>query len=173
MDSDGRAMTLAPRTYLSHLTKNVYLASFTCGHPIMHPCCPILAHSTFPKGKRNRPHRHYMLVSNMPAKYGIQRYNIVYTCTVTVISWLLGERSNYCPEELWWCSGWALGLRSKRPRVLYPVSQLQFQRSVISCFQLGIWLKDPPTLVAFSVKYVLHYLIPLTIVKRQQLQTCF
>ena len=34
------------------------------------------------------------------------------------------------------------GLWSKRSRVRFPASPLWFQRLVISCFQVGIWMKD-------------------------------
>ena len=41
-----------------------------------------------------------------------------------------------------WCSGYALGLRSKRSGVRYSVLPLRFQKLVISCFHVAIWLKD-------------------------------
>ena len=40
-----------------------------------------------------------------------------------------------------WPSGLALGLRSKRSGVRFPASPLEFQKLVISCFKVAIWLK--------------------------------
>ena len=40
-----------------------------------------------------------------------------------------------------WSSGYVLGLRSKRSGVRLSASPLEFQRLVISCLKVAIWLK--------------------------------
>ena len=72
--------------------------------------------------------------------------NSGYSCRAYLVdSWwnkLISNISHYFRwGEQRWSSCKALGLRSKRSGVRFTVSPLEFQRLVISCFQVVIWLK--------------------------------
>ena len=81
---------------------------------------------------------------NVPVHHSRQYFNVIcddnahINTDVQLFFWTWDQLSW---REQRWCSGLALGLHTKRSGVRFLVWPLQFQTSVISCFQVAIWMK--------------------------------